>query len=266
MFRSTIQLAHAIAAAISTLIMATGLHAQAAEEGCDEHGIAAYAAVQDGETVTVFACGVHRTGGFKTCLLVGPEDIFPPILDFKIKRPAGGVIQMIAPFTARADFESKSLVRQLTVRDAKGKHMVDVVQLSQEADTADGHRNQLQLDSTYQHAPVDFGGREFHGIGISGQIADGQKVNLELDPNTCSLNEFGDRTGCTKIAPTHIIAKLTKQRLSDPEELGRSIYRMEAPEIPKSLIVYLIEGRSESGYRIVLKDPTATVVISLEKG
>lgn len=269
MFGAKAQVACAVAF-LSGLIVVMGLSTPAKGEECNEHGVAAYAAVQDESTVSVFANGVHRTGGFKNCLVIGPEDVFPPIYDFKIKRPSGPVIQILTPFTVRATFESKNAVRQLTVRDAKGQHTVNVVQLSHSgrgkgAPTAKGKR--LILESTYQHAPVEFGIRAggFRGIRITGKVADGQTVGVALNPNTCQLNEFGDRTICTKIAHTHIKAKLARRRWSDPKKMGRRIYRLETNDFPKSLKVYLIAPPSDSGYRIVLVRPNSRTVVALEK-
>lgn len=100
-----------------------------ADEQCDEFGVAAYAAVQDETDVTVFANGVHRTGGFANCLTIGPEDVHPPILEFRIKRPTGGSPAVVTPFTAKTSFESETPVEFVKVRDARGLHRVRVVQL-----------------------------------------------------------------------------------------------------------------------------------------
>ena len=110
------------------IVMLTGSNTPASGE-CNELGIAAYSAVQDLDIVTVFANGVHRTGGFRNCLTLGPEDVFPPIYEFKIKRPQGGTIQVITPFTVLATFESDDPIEHVTVRDARGTHKVAVVQI-----------------------------------------------------------------------------------------------------------------------------------------
>tara|TARA_R110002095_G_scaffold154388_1_gene134177 strand:- start:4335 stop:5174 length:840 start_codon:yes stop_codon:yes gene_type:complete len=261
----------ALVTMLSGLILLAGSNTPAKGGECDQHGIAAYAAIQDGDTVFVFANGVHRTSGFKNCLELGPEDVFPPIFDFKIKRPAGGVIQLITLFTVHAKFTANQAVKKVVVRDANGKHRVDVVQLLQEEQSTGGSNEtgkRRHLESTYQTAPLDFGisaGNGFRFISLIGTIADEKMIDLTLNPNTCSLNEFGDQTICTKIANTHLKVKLEPVRTPDPLKLGRKIYRLDSNEFPRSLVVYLIVPKSDSGYRIVLKRPDSTVVVALEE-
>ncbi|PHS05079.1 MAG: hypothetical protein COA78_15685 [Blastopirellula sp.] len=255
---------------LSGLLLVIGLHSAVKGAECNQHGVAAYAAVQDIDSVTVFAVGVHRTSGYTNCLILGPEDIFPPIYDFKIAPPTGTVPQLITPFTVHSTFTSEKPLKGLTVRDANGKHRVKIVQLlqkKQESDSTLGEGKRLQLNSVYLNSPVDFGftGKGCRGIRITGLITQGETIDLALDPNTCSLNEFGDRTICTEIAHTRLKVKLEQIRLSDSRKLNRKIYRLESKKFPKSLTVYLIVPRTESGYRIVLKRPDSTVVVSLEK-
>ncbi|QDT26052.1 hypothetical protein Enr10x_13500 [Gimesia panareensis] len=254
---------------LSGMFLVTGSTAPVMGEECDQPGVAAYAAVQFGETVSVIAHGVHPTSGFQNCLQEGPEDIFPPIFDFKIKKPTGVILPKITPFTASDDFESQQQIEEISVRDAKGMHKVKVVQISvgkQTGDNSTGKR--LQLDSTYQTTPIDFGvgpGKGARGITLIGMIADQETIILSLDPNTCSLNEFGDRDGCTKMALTNLKVKLSQLRLADPLKLGRQIYRIESNQFPKSLVVYLIVPKSESGYRLKVENPKSDdIVVPLE--
>ncbi len=122
-FRDSMHLTAVLA--ILVLIVAAPANAE-----CNEAGIAAYSAVQDGNTVTVFANGVHRTGGFENCLAKAPQAVFPPMFEFKIKRPSGGTIQKLTPFTAMATFEAQGVVEHVTIIDKTGSHKVKVVQLS----------------------------------------------------------------------------------------------------------------------------------------
>jgi hypothetical protein len=55
---------------------------------------------------------------------------------------------------------------------------------------------------------------------------------LNIDPNVCQLNEFGDRTGCTKIAIRHYDVEVTQLRLADPLHLGRRIFRVDGNDLP----------------------------------
>ena len=95
------------------------------DTGCEELGVANYYAIQSGKDVYVFASGVHPMSGFKNCLLPGPEDIHPPILEFKITRPEVGA-DVVSPFTVCHTFQVETPVRSITLRDAKGQHTVPV--------------------------------------------------------------------------------------------------------------------------------------------
>lgn len=55
---------------------------------------------------------------------------------------------------------------------------------------------------------------------------------LIVDPNLCQLNEFGDRTGCTKIATRHFDVDVTRLRLADPLGLGRQIFQLVGRDLP----------------------------------
>lgn len=125
----------------------------------------------------------------------------------------------------------------------------------------------LRFASTYQHSPVDFGigAGGFRGIAILGNIGDGSGIELTLDPNTCQVDEFGDRGVCTKIALTHIFTTLRRLRLADPKGYGRAIYRMESNDFPKSLVVYLVVAPNEAACRMVLSSPDAETAIALER-
>lgn len=261
--------ARAIFVVLSGMFLVTGSTAPAMGEECDQPGTAAYSAVQFGDVVSVFAHGVHPTTGFHNCLQEGPEDIFPPIFDFKIKKPTGVILPKITPFTASDEFKSQQTIEEIKVRDAKGMHKVKVVQISvdkQIAGKSTGKR--LQLDSAYQTTPIDFGvgpRRGARGITLIGTIADQETIILSLDPNACSLNEFGDRDGCTRMALTNLKVKLSQIRLADPLKLGRQIYRIESKQFPKSLIVYLIVPKSESGYRLKVENANSDdFVVPLE--
>lgn len=55
---------------------------------------------------------------------------------------------------------------------------------------------------------------------------------LTIDPNICQLNEFGDRTGCTKIAIRHFDVDVSRLRLADPLGLGRQIFQVTGRTVP----------------------------------
>ncbi|MEZ4298524.1 MAG: hypothetical protein R3B70_26470 [Polyangiaceae bacterium] len=80
-------------------------------------------------------------------------------------------------------------------------------------------------------------------------------AQLGLDPNGCTLNDFGDPAGCTKMAVRMLEVSLQRMRLGDPAGLDRRYYAMTARGFPDgcALIVW------PDGSRIQLKLPNAVV-------
>jgi len=72
---------------------------------------------------------------------------------------------------------------------------------------------------------------------------------LSLDPNKCSLNGFGDREGCTKIATQAIAVTVTQMRLGDPRGLDRAFFEIRSDEI--ALRLSLIRYPDLERYRLV---------------
>ena len=84
----------------------------------------------------------------------------------------------------------------------------------------------LHLESLYLPVAASFGsdGPSAHGVRLtlaSGADASVLTGTLLLDPNGCSLNAFGDREMCTKIAVRAIAVTATLQRLADREHEQR---------------------------------------------
>lgn len=66
----------------------------------------------------------------------------------------------------------------------------------------------------------------FHGFRIEFEL-DGNvpaQGTLVMDPNACGLNGFGDRTICTRIAPTHEEVAVTELRVHDPTGQRRRVF------------------------------------------
>jgi hypothetical protein len=72
---------------------------------------------------------------------------------------------------------------------------------------------------------------------------------LLLDPNACSLNAFGDREVCTKIATQAIGVTVTQMRLADPRGLGRAFFEIRSDEVPLRLA--LVQYPDQERYRLV---------------
>lgn len=97
----------------------------------------------------------------------------------------------------------------------------------------------LDLVSMYLNQPV----LQAHGISL--QLTEtrlgSMTGELRLDPNTCSLDAWGDRGGCTKMAPQHDAVEATAMRTLDPRGHHRIHWNMDVKGISDarlSLIEY----------------------------
>ncbi len=68
------------------------------------------------------------------------------------------------------------------------------------------------------------------------------KAKLTLDPNSCSLNAWGDTQMCTLIAPNTKDVELVRQRLEDPLGLGRRIYQINNAGLSKPIKLVVGKG------------------------
>lgn len=131
------------------------------------------------------------------------------------------------------------------------------------------HAKKIRLASVYLHAPLDFGMKKLKArqVAVLGEIKDGATVTVTLDPNACGLNQLGDPTICTLIAPVQVIGKLKNRRVADRRKPPRRLFEIESPRWPKSLNVYLVVPAGASGYRLVLHTPAdkKRIVVPLEK-
>jgi len=80
-------------------------------------------------------------------------------------------------------------------------------------------------------------------------------AKLILDPNGCGLNQFGDTTICTLIAPQIIDCELKAKKLADPLELERTVFDVISNDFALPGRLSLVTG-TESGI------PTRLVVDS----
>lgn len=125
----------------------------------------------------------------------------------------------------------------------------------------------LNLESLYLPVAASFGsdGPSAHGIRLalaSGADASVLTGTLLLDPNGCSLNAFGDREMCTKIAVRSIAVTATRTRLGDPKHLDRSFYALHGEDLPSGTALIMYPHRE----RIYLKSGTALVPLFPEDG
>lgn len=109
----------------------------------------------------------------------------------------------------------------------------------------------FNLESLYLLTPASLGadGPAAHSVrlGLTGRAGSSDLAGtLHLDPNACSLNSFGDREMCTKMAIRSTSVTATLMRLPDPKGLGRSYYALQGQHISPMtvLIVYPQHQRS----------------------
>ncbi len=125
----------------------------------------------------------------------------------------------------------------------------------------------LHLESLYLPVAASFGsdGPSAHGVRLtlaSGADASVLTGTLLLDPNGCSLNAFGDREMCTKMAVRSIAVTATRMRLGDPKHLDRSFYALHGDDLPAGTALIMYPHRE----RIYLKGGTALVPLFPEDG
>ena len=96
----------------------------------------------------------------------------------------------------------------------------------------------LAVTTLYLHSPVEV----YRQIRLTGELSANEgRATLVLDPNQCEIGEFGDVGGCTKMAATSRTVRLTKLRIADPLNLGRSLWMISGA--PLSGDLFLVEGK-----------------------
>lgn len=117
----------------------------------------------------------------------------------------------------------------------------------------------LDLVSMYLSQPV------MHAHSISLQLAEVKPGHMtgtiRLDPNTCSLDLWGDRGGCTKMAPQNQSVEATAMRTLDPQGHHRVSWKLEIPgmsaarvslvEYPSAKLWYLSVATETEGSSVV---------------
>jgi hypothetical protein len=101
----------------------------------------------------------------------------------------------------------------------------------------------VALRTVYLQKPI----KEFHQIKLEGDLKG--KGRLSLDPNTCTVTEFGETSGCTRIAITNrdVTFKLVRT------EGGRRLFSIEGADLGNPL--YLVAPASNRGsFRLVYND------------
>lgn len=104
----------------------------------------------------------------------------------------------------------------------------------------------------------------FHQIAIVG-FAGGAGI-VELDPNTCTINEFGDTQICTLIAKVERRIRIRDTGIVDPFGMGRRLYQLDGTGLPNPLLIMLPEGEHEAA-RLIHNNrgPNAPRAVTLER-
>jgi hypothetical protein len=65
------------------------------------------------------------------------------------------------------------------------------------------------------------------------------RARLVADPNVCDVNEFGDRTARTRLAPRSYSVALTRLRADDPACAGRRLFAITGAGLPDGLALVM---------------------------
>jgi hypothetical protein len=120
---------------------------------------------------------------------------------------------------------------------------------------------ELELVSMYLELPL----ARVHGLALrlGPEIQGIRKGILTVDPNTCGLDGWGDRAGCTRIALREIAFTATRMTTTDPSGRGRVLHRVESPEFADES-ANLIEYRDAGlWYAVYEQEKGGTLVIPL---
>lgn len=114
--------------------------------------------------------------------------------------------------------------------------------------------------TAYLSQPIE----RFHRLSLDGEL--GGKGRLSLDPNGCSVTEFGDTGICTKIAETVRDVTLRQEQSPDPTGAGRRLYQIEGAGLAAPLRLVTPPASGGGAYRLVYGADGASpvVVVTLE--
>lgn len=111
----------------------------------------------------------------------------------------------------------------------------------------------VRLESLYLESgfSIEKDGRAVHMVSLllSGRPDRATEISgtMHLDPNTCSLNAFGDREGCTKIGVRSVQVNVNLMRLGDPRHMKRRFLSVRGEGLPEGLAL-IVQGQLERCY------------------
>jgi hypothetical protein len=83
----------------------------------------------------------------------------------------------------------------------------------------------------------------FHTITIQGDL--GGNGSLSLDPNSCTVNAFGDIEACTLLPPSTRAVTLSKVATPDPAGRGRELYSIDGARLAKPLMLVVSPDKAQ---------------------
>jgi hypothetical protein len=105
----------------------------------------------------------------------------------------------------------------------------------------------LYLDGGFRLAD----GLQAHSVSLllSGRLDQDAEMSgtLVLDPNQCTLNDFGDPQSCTRMAPHQFAVKAVLERLGDPKHMRRRYFEVTGAELPRPMAL-VVQGSLERCY------------------
>ncbi len=110
-------------------------------------------------------------------------------------------------------------------------------------------RSSINLQTVYLAEPI---GR-IHRVQLEGEP--GGKGEMQLDPNRCQTNGFGDPTACTRIAAIPVAVDIVRLRTGDPSGQGRSLYEINGRFPDEKLRFHLVSpGKGDGAWRLLVDD------------
>lgn len=129
----------------------------------------------------------------------------------------------------------------------------------------------LRLESLYLNTSVrltnDAPPARFVSMTLTRMSQGEMTGTLTLDPNTCSLDAFGERQACTRIAVRAIEVEVRPVSTVDPERAGRRIFEITGEGLPRELTM-IVRGGLQGGRleRAYLKLGSELVPLYLDDG
>jgi hypothetical protein len=109
---------------------------------------------------------------------------------------------------------------------------------------------EIALKTVYLHEPLE----RAHMVVIIGKFDNrGGKGKLTLEPNICSLNDFGDFTACTEMAVRAYEVTFQLINIPDPSGKGRRLYEISGPPLANRLFL-VVPKENCPGFCLVSKD------------